>query len=681
MSPSFCRDPCARVGYLHLNTLARSPRAGSLTIPASQRRMLARGDGIPAATFALHCLVSSLAGRWACSAPPSLNLKVVPSVVCGAAGLPLPDGSSEWSEADLVEGATQVCRVARNCFPEIDHQDDTTHAASSECITLLLWLVTSHTVHASCSAADPTKLEVFLAAALQAIGNAVSSSRRLCVECWDAAWPSPLINVIMGHGARCQSVVAMIIYNTYYHYLRKNPEPQAAFVNHEAVGELLAALLATTYSMRAQVVSETESKFVADVSEWTQLLVTQLLRDGHLIPLHQRLSTMPKVGDRDSEKQLWFLVEDIFAGDCEDASAQEPILLREADYEYMATEFGMMMTLCLQEAGSIAQQTQQSEVGGGARVVARMMQLLQVLGACTVREGKMLRRALRSKGLITNISNLLHTLFSAVPGATEEHRGPLMTENVKGVQKHGEEAAGLGGMYGLKRDLVRVLGNMCYRDRESQEAVREAEAIPLILACTNVDEANPFAKEWAILAVRNLCENNVENQAVIARLQPQAVQSVPPEMQQRGVGVQLDQAGKIKIVRDSQATRDESLIGGQEHAGTDAVNGDRRAEEMRNMGLGLEMEEGARVGGTTAPVKPLQGGDGLYSSGRAGVEASADDGNNAEEMAAELRSLGLHAQVDPDTGLMDIRHPRSEAATFSYPVRDGHEGPSPHPSS
>ena len=34
-----------------------------------QRRQLARGDGLPAATLALHCLLSSLAGRWSCGGP------------------------------------------------------------------------------------------------------------------------------------------------------------------------------------------------------------------------------------------------------------------------------------------------------------------------------------------------------------------------------------------------------------------------------------------------------------------------------------------------------------------------------------------------------------------------------------------------------------------------------------
>ena len=46
---------------------------------------------------------------------------------------------------------------------------------------------------------------------------------------------------------------------------------QESFAHHEAAGDVLAALLGTTYSARAKALSETEIKFVEDVSEWTQV--------------------------------------------------------------------------------------------------------------------------------------------------------------------------------------------------------------------------------------------------------------------------------------------------------------------------------------------------------------------------------------------------------------------------
>ena len=99
-----------------------------------------------------------------------------------------------------------------------------------------------------------------------------------------------------------------------------------------------------------------------------QLTVALLLKEGYLIPLHQRLATMPKAADKDSEKLLWFMVEDIFNADAEgDRSLSlalarararslalslsralclalslcfsSPLLLSHENYGYMASEF------------------------------------------------------------------------------------------------------------------------------------------------------------------------------------------------------------------------------------------------------------------------------------------------------------------------------------------------------
>ena len=89
--------------------------------------------------------------------------------------------------------------------------------------------------------------------------------------------------------------------------------------------------------------------------------------------------------------------------------------LSDKDYGYMASEFGLMVTLCLQDSqrGGSAGGSLEEGGGGGARVVARMMQVLQVLGACTVRGSRGIRAALRAKGLIKNCAQLLRTLFAA----------------------------------------------------------------------------------------------------------------------------------------------------------------------------------------------------------------------------------------------------------------------------
>ncbi|KAL6040644.1 Ataxin-10, variant 2 [Balamuthia mandrillaris] len=72
--------------------------------------------------------------------------------------------------------------------------------------------------------------------------------------------------------------------------------------------------------------------------------------------------------------------------------------------------------------------------------------------------------------------------------------------------------------FALKRDLVRVLCNMCFRDKHNQDLVRENGGLPLILNLCRIDEKNPYIREWCLLAIRNLCEENAANQAFIAGL-------------------------------------------------------------------------------------------------------------------------------------------------------------------
>lgn len=72
--------------------------------------------------------------------------------------------------------------------------------------------------------------------------------------------------------------------------------------------------------------------------------------------------------------------------------------------------------------------------------------------------------------------------------------------------------------YTFKTKLVKSLANLSYRNPRNQELAREMEIIQGIFDCTNVDARNPLIKEWSILAIRNLCERNMENQDIVRQL-------------------------------------------------------------------------------------------------------------------------------------------------------------------
>ncbi|XP_038104071.1 ataxin-10 [Culex quinquefasciatus] len=72
--------------------------------------------------------------------------------------------------------------------------------------------------------------------------------------------------------------------------------------------------------------------------------------------------------------------------------------------------------------------------------------------------------------------------------------------------------------YSLKSALVKALANLSYRNKKNQNLAREMDIMAAILDCANLDARNPLIKEWSILAIRNLCEDNLENQKFVASL-------------------------------------------------------------------------------------------------------------------------------------------------------------------
>jgi hypothetical protein len=63
-------------------------------------------------------------------------------------------------------------------------------------------------------------------------------------------------------------------------------------------------------------------------------------------------------------------------------------------------------------------------------------------------------------------------------------------------------------------------------------------------------------KEWALLAIRNLLEDNEVNQHEVAKLTPERVVSQPTELTQKGMQLEINQSGRISIVRQPAVQQD-----------------------------------------------------------------------------------------------------------------------------
>ncbi|KAL3217822.1 hypothetical protein MRX96_000689 [Rhipicephalus microplus] len=95
--------------------------------------------------------------------------------------------------------------------------------------------------------------------------------------------------------------------------------------------------------------------------------------------------------------------------------------------------------------------------------------------------------------------------------------------------------------FGFKRDLVQLIGNMCHHNRKHQDMViqlRNLDGIPLILDVCNLDAKNPFIIQHVILAIRNLLEGNLENQAVVGSLVQRGVVTDSPLIKEMGIEIE-----------------------------------------------------------------------------------------------------------------------------------------------
>ncbi|KAK9324333.1 spinocerebellar ataxia type 10 protein domain-containing protein [Lipomyces orientalis] len=99
----------------------------------------------------------------------------------------------------------------------------------------------------------------------------------------------------------------------------------------------------------------------------------------------------------------------------------------------------------------------------------------------------------------------------------------------------------------LKQKLVGILGIIVQDNKKVQDQIRDCGGLPVILSQCNIDDCNPFIREYAVLCIKGLLDNNEENQAFVASLEVrEAVTS--DALQEAGYETQIID-GKVALKR------------------------------------------------------------------------------------------------------------------------------------
>ncbi|KAJ3408827.1 hypothetical protein HDU80_004344 [Chytriomyces hyalinus] len=75
------------------------------------------------------------------------------------------------------------------------------------------------------------------------------------------------------------------------------------------------------------------------------------------------------------------------------------------------------------------------------------------------------------------------------------------------------------GLCMMKVNAMKVVSAAAFECKEAQDEIRRVGGIPVILSYSTMDEENSTMKEWSAIAIRTLCDGNLENQRVIESME------------------------------------------------------------------------------------------------------------------------------------------------------------------
>ncbi|KNC56304.1 ataxin 10 [Thecamonas trahens ATCC 50062] len=162
---------------------------------------------------------------------------------------------------------------------------------------------------------------------------------------------------------------------------------------------------------------------------------------------------------------------------------------------------------------------------------------LRILGMVLGGAEPVLRDAAGSRGLVAGVTMLLKAVHAAQSHTVQARRA-----------RNGPDHDGSGIPDGLLAEVMRLVANAAFESPANQDEVRETDGMMVILDCCKLDERNPYLREWALMAVRNLTIDNTANQEVIAELETRGI-APGTDLDSLGIDAEIDEHGKLRVSR------------------------------------------------------------------------------------------------------------------------------------
>ncbi|KAJ1742256.1 Ataxin-10 [Coemansia sp. RSA 1821] len=131
-------------------------------------------------------------------------------------------------------------------------------------------------------------------------------------------------------------------------------------------------------------------------------------------------------------------------------------------------------------------------------------------------------------------------LFSKELPRIEKANQPSNTDETSPIKK----------LFMFKCELIQIIGNIAYKNKAAQDMFRELDGLALVLDHMRIDENHPFIREYAVVALRSLLNDNKENQAYISSMDAQNIAN-DYDLNQAGIQASLQSDGRVSINRNA----------------------------------------------------------------------------------------------------------------------------------
>ncbi|XP_071961611.1 ataxin-10-like [Antedon mediterranea] len=396
------------------------------------------------------------------------------------------EGSNKELEKSHHDIIVECLRCLRNACVECQRNQNM--LCNSECVKNIEKLIVMLTSHP-----EIKNQETALRCAVQVLSNAGSGNIATQKIIWDAIFPETLLTLLKFPDSKVQNYTCMLIYHSItsdVNTLQILQPPGIPLV------ELILELST----------KETEQ-------DWCLQILEELLKSPDLF-----LQCYGNLNDN-SKVTLLDITSALLSNDTDNALPSQPFA-KEAmnDHQMEETKFDTKIPqLSIDFLAETFEMTlltgfsADSSTESKQEIYMQIPLLLKVL--CLATSNLHVYRPLQNRtSLLVHAVGLLqssHLVMSETEKTTSSH---LIQTDIH--PKHG-----------FKRDLIRLVGNMCFRHKDNQNKIRDLNGISLLLDNCSIDPHNPFISQWATLAIRNVCENNLENQRFIEEMKVQGVAS------------------------------------------------------------------------------------------------------------------------------------------------------------